>query len=218
MILRHHPHAKVEAIDISPRMLEVAQQMISHNRWQSQVTVHEMDSCNLQFPDSHFDLQIANFSIFYTLPPEAAAREMHRTVKKNAFAVATCWKGGAVFAMVFEAQAVIKPQRSVMELMLMGKFMAQGKLKSVLESASFRHVQVHECSVYHETKSDDEMVAFIVANVRTLVSRHWTEEEMGRLNDVVQGILNQDRARWLTVDEPERKSIEYLAWIGVGQK
>jgi ubiquinone/menaquinone biosynthesis C-methylase UbiE len=73
--------SEITAVDLSPRMLEIAQQKASVLRLSVQVKV--MDAQNLEFPDASFDTVTSSLSTCTFPDPVQALREMKRVCRPS---------------------------------------------------------------------------------------------------------------------------------------
>jgi 2-polyprenyl-3-methyl-5-hydroxy-6-metoxy-1,4-benzoquinol methylase len=78
--------ASVEAFDISPNMVGIAQRLIRENSVEASVTVREGALENLCHPAGTFDLAVGTTVLHHT-DIEPAAREIHRVLKPGGRAV-----------------------------------------------------------------------------------------------------------------------------------
>ncbi|HUZ73787.1 MAG TPA: class I SAM-dependent methyltransferase [Stellaceae bacterium] len=75
------PNKKIVSIDISPKMLERAAKKAA--TYSGTVELHEMDVCDLRFPDAVFDT-VLTVCTFCSVPkPIAGLRELHRVLKPD---------------------------------------------------------------------------------------------------------------------------------------
>ena len=75
------PHLNILAIDISPKMLERAAKKAA--AYSGTIELHEMDVCDLTFPDAAFDT-VLTVCTFCSVPkPIAGLRELHRVLKPD---------------------------------------------------------------------------------------------------------------------------------------
>ena len=75
------PNKKIISIDISPKMLERAAKKAA--AYSGTIELHEMDVCNLGFPDAVFDT-VLTVCTFCSVPkPIAGLRELHRVLKSD---------------------------------------------------------------------------------------------------------------------------------------
>lgn len=73
------PGQQIDAIDISPRMLERARPRAA--AYDGSIALHEMDAQSLHFPDASFD-QIFSVCTFCSVPdPVAGLRELRRVLR-----------------------------------------------------------------------------------------------------------------------------------------
>ncbi len=74
--------SKITAIDISPKMIEIAKKKVEENQI-SNIDFRVGDSYNLEFPDMSFDTVIASNVLHLLYQPDTAMSEMKRVVKKK---------------------------------------------------------------------------------------------------------------------------------------
>ena len=73
------PGQQIDAIDISPRMLEQARPRAA--AYNGRLTLHEMDAQRLEFPDASFE-QVFSVCTFCSVPdPIAGLRELRRVLR-----------------------------------------------------------------------------------------------------------------------------------------
>jgi phosphatidylethanolamine/phosphatidyl-N-methylethanolamine N-methyltransferase len=72
------PHLKITGIDLSPDMLEKAQERVARARLENIVALREMDAETLEFPDEHFDTVVAMYVMTVVPDPERVMRELER--------------------------------------------------------------------------------------------------------------------------------------------
>ncbi len=86
------PSGGVVAIDISPGMLELAQQRITSGGLDN-TSVREGSAENIPAEDDSFDAVLASLSMMYVIDREAAAREIARVLRPGGRFVASVWAG-----------------------------------------------------------------------------------------------------------------------------
>ncbi|MGZ2369610.1 class I SAM-dependent methyltransferase [Ancylomarina sp. YFZ004] len=74
--------SKITAIDISPKMIEIAKKKVKENQI-SNIDFRVGDSYNLEFPDMSFDTVIASNVLHLLYQPDTAISEMKRVVRKK---------------------------------------------------------------------------------------------------------------------------------------
>eukprot|EP01096_Ripella_sp_DP13-Kostka_P014712 TRINITY_DN672_c0_g1_i1.p1 TRINITY_DN672_c0_g1~~TRINITY_DN672_c0_g1_i1.p1 ORF type:complete len:284 (-),score=107.79 TRINITY_DN672_c0_g1_i1:28-879(-) len=75
---RHAPHARISALDLSPRMVEMSQALLSGVS--SIVEIKEGDNEHLPFPDASFNRYISNLSLHIVADTDAMLREARRVL------------------------------------------------------------------------------------------------------------------------------------------
>lgn len=80
---------KVMIFDISQEMLNVALGRAEERELESHIRVKQGDICNIDFPDNHFDLVLAEGDpISYCSDPDKAVGELHRVLKPGCYIAA----------------------------------------------------------------------------------------------------------------------------------
>jgi len=74
-------HAQVHGIDLSPDMLERAQEKVLRRRLSHVKSLRVMDACNLDIDDASFDAGLALYVITLVPDPERALTELARVVR-----------------------------------------------------------------------------------------------------------------------------------------
>jgi phosphatidylethanolamine/phosphatidyl-N-methylethanolamine N-methyltransferase len=82
----YRPHLTVTGIDLSPEMLEKAQDKVTRRELANVVGLHEMDAGALAFADESFDTVVAMYVMTVVPDPDKVMRELERV----------CAPGGAV--------------------------------------------------------------------------------------------------------------------------
>ncbi len=72
------PHLTVTGIDLSPEMLEKAQEKVTRQRLANVDGLHEMDAGALAFPDETFDTVVAMYVMTVVPDPDKVMRELER--------------------------------------------------------------------------------------------------------------------------------------------
>ena len=77
------PDGRVQAIDISPRMLDQALSNIQRSQLNN-IDLHEMDATALEFRKDYFDAAMCAFGLFFLPDMETALRDWQRVLKPGA--------------------------------------------------------------------------------------------------------------------------------------
>lgn len=85
-LLGDQPKLDAAGIDLSPGMLDIAEQRLS-----GEVRLERGDAAELPFDDGSFDLVVSTSVFHYIDRPHQALREMHRVLADGASAVITDW-------------------------------------------------------------------------------------------------------------------------------
>jgi phosphatidylethanolamine/phosphatidyl-N-methylethanolamine N-methyltransferase len=72
------PHLTVTGIDLSPEMLEKAQEKVTRQKLAHVDGLHEMDASALAFPDESFDTVVAMYVMTVVPDPDKVMRELER--------------------------------------------------------------------------------------------------------------------------------------------
>ena len=72
------PHLTVTGIDLSPEMLEKAQEKVTRKKLAHVDGLHEMDASALAFPDESFDTVVAMYVMTVVPDPDKVMRELER--------------------------------------------------------------------------------------------------------------------------------------------
>lgn len=72
------PHLEITGIDLSPEMLEKAQERVDRKGLDHVSGLHEMDAGELEFPDERFDTVVAMFVLTVVPDPERVMEELER--------------------------------------------------------------------------------------------------------------------------------------------
>jgi len=71
-------HLDITGIDLSPDMLEKAQERVDRHGLGNVKALREMDAGNLEFPDEHFDTVVAMYVMTVVPDPEGVMTELER--------------------------------------------------------------------------------------------------------------------------------------------
>lgn len=74
----YSPHLDITGIDLSPDMLEKAQERVDRNGLVNVKALREMDAGNLEFPDEHFNTVVAMYVMTVVPDPEQVMAELER--------------------------------------------------------------------------------------------------------------------------------------------
>lgn len=87
------PSGHVTGVDLSERMIEIAQQIASRHTV-SNASFVVMDAEKLIFPDGNFDLVVSRFGFQIFTNPDTAAKEAHRVLRPGGEIGVTVWSTG----------------------------------------------------------------------------------------------------------------------------
>lgn len=216
-LLTAHPNVRVEAIDISPAMVDAMQRDVDSRGESNKVEVALMDSLNLRFPGDTFSANVMNFGIFFASDDQQVADEIFRTLKPAGVAVLTCWKKSPLGPLLLEVQEVIKPVNPTGGLSNFDKWTDPETLRSVLHQAGFAQVVMEEYEVILTAKSISELSVPLSENLKVIVGDKWSGEERSKIASATESILRANRDDFLVVDG-EEKGVSWIAWIATAQK
>ncbi|MDH5632327.1 MAG: methyltransferase domain-containing protein [Gammaproteobacteria bacterium] len=93
------PGGRVQAIDISPRMLDRLQAHMDKNVL-GNIDVHEMDASKLEFRSDYFDVVVGNFVLFFLEDIQAGLKGWARVARPGATVAFTAFGPGAFQPML----------------------------------------------------------------------------------------------------------------------
>lgn len=180
------------------------------------VSAAVMDGQELQFPEGMFDISVTNFGVFFFPEPGRGVREVWRTLKPGGTAVVTAWEMVGFLPVFWEVQRVVGPGREVRAPTL-EEWMRRGKLEGVMGEGGFGEVRMERKEVFMGWETEGAMVGGLVDLFLGLVGEEWSVEEKGRLREVTEGVVREQRGR-LVVEEEGRLGVRMGAWIAVVRK
>jgi len=86
--------SNITAIDLSPEMIKVAKQKCSQQN-KKNIEFRTGDACNLEFPDTSFDVIIASNLLHLLFMPDLAMQEMKRVLKDGGKIILPTYLHGA---------------------------------------------------------------------------------------------------------------------------
>jgi ubiquinone/menaquinone biosynthesis C-methylase UbiE len=100
MILAENPTQKMVGVDISEKMLTIAQQKCSNS---TNVSFQVASASALPFPHHHFDVVVSANAFHYFDHPEAALSEIRRVLQPNGSVVILDWCKDYLLCRIFDA-------------------------------------------------------------------------------------------------------------------
>ena len=141
-IVKRFPSAKINAVDGSVGMIDVAKSTIEQKGWTGRVETGVMDGQKLTFGEEMFDISVTHFGIIFFPDPEAGAREIWRTLKRGGRAVVTCWKEPGLVPLLHDCQKFIRPKTSIESLPVLEKWMKKETIEQVMKQGGFQDVLI----------------------------------------------------------------------------
>lgn len=180
------------------------------------VSAAAMDGQELKFPDGTFDVSVTNFGVFFFPEPVRGVREVWRTLKKGGTAVVTAWEVIGFKPVFEEVQKVLGPGREV-RMPTLEKWMRRETLEGVMGEGGFGEVRMERKEVLMGWETEGAMVEGLVGLFLGAVGEEWSVEEKGRLKEVMEGVVREQKGR-LLVEEGGRVGFRMKAWIAVARK
>ncbi len=191
------PGGRVTAIDLSEKMIEIAQQ-VGHARGIQNAEFRVMDCSRLELPDSSFDAAICCFGFQIFTNPEKAAAEAYRVLKPKGRIIATVWSTGNNVPFL---DVIIAPMMEHAEPDETGYLPTPyetggpGEMVAFLEAAGFRGAREHRVT---RTMRYGDGDAYLNSILKGTPIGHSLSEEPA---EVQQEVLRKTRAnleKWST--------------------
>lgn len=221
-LLRATPSAHVHPVDASPAMIDMVRAAFADHNGHVHPAV--MDGTSLHFPDDTFDVSVTMFGLFFFPDPAAGAREIYRTLKRGGGGVAavTCWRRIGFLPVFYAVQERVAPAEPLCSLPQIEGWMDGGVLRKTMVEAGFGPEGLRMESVPVVLWGADggglaDLAGCLVENFRGIVGNKWSEGERGRLREVTEGVLREQRGRFCVEGEGGKVGVDMTAWIAVGR-
>ncbi|KAI9716074.1 MAG: hypothetical protein M1828_000485 [Chrysothrix sp. TS-e1954] len=218
-LLTQCPTARIEAVDVSPAMIDIVNTRIADNSsWKGRVTAKVCDGQDLSLDSDRYDLSIMNFGIFFFPDPDAGAREIVRTLKPGGMACVTCWKASALRDIFNAVQAVVKPATEVESSPVFEKWTKPETLPGTLTRAGLKNVRLHEKPVVMAWDDEETLVKAMTLNMGALSGDSWTQDEKARIPTALKIVLAESPELFDVPGGIPEKGVAQTAFVAFGEK
>ena len=216
-LLKKYPSARVDAVDLTPAMIEHVHTLVTHHHGWNNVFPAVMNAEELTFAEDTFDASFTMFGIFFF--PDKGAKEIHRTLKRDGIAVVSTWRRVDWYGILKEARKIITMPREEesFAIPILDKWQTPGVLEDTLRKGGFEDVRTYEREALVEGKDLDDLVRLLVLAVTPQIGG-WMEEEKGKLEGAMKTVLKEQKERFLVEGEGSRVGFRMVAWIAVVRK
>lgn len=221
-LLRATPSAYVHPVDASHAMIDMVGAAFADHKVQVHPAV--MDGTSLNFPDDTFDASVTMFGLFFFPDPAASAREIYRTLKPGgAVAAVTCWQRIGFLPVFYAVQERVAPAEPLRSFPQIERWMDGEVLSKTMVEAGFGVEGLRMESVSVVLWGADggglgDLIGCLVENFKGTVGDKWSDEEKGRLREVTEAVLREQRGRFCVEGEGGKVGVDMTAWIAVGVK
>ncbi|KAB5585548.1 S-adenosyl-L-methionine-dependent methyltransferase [Coniochaeta sp. 2T2.1] len=177
----------------------------------STITVSEMDSQNLTFPDAYFTHSIYNFSVFAMPDPLSSLREIHRTLQQGGVAAVLTWRRFGAGELMRAAQRLVRPDLPPI-FIPHEEFMREGYLSRMMVEAGFEEGKVTTLSKRLAVTGEDleGLRQFVSGDFSGSAKKEWTEEDVARWPEAI--------GRAMEAEVAAHGGLLFEAWVVLATK
>ncbi|KAB5583582.1 S-adenosyl-L-methionine-dependent methyltransferase [Coniochaeta sp. 2T2.1] len=207
------PTIQIHITDSVPGMVSAAREtftaLISSSS--STITVSEMDSQNLTFPDAYFTHSIYNFSVFAVPDPLLSLKEIHRTLQKGGVAAVLTWRRFGAGELMRAAQGLVRPDLPPI-FIPHEEFMREGYLSHMMVEAGFEEGKVTTLSKRLAVTGEnlEGLRQFVSGDFSESAKKGWTEEEVARWPEAI--------GRAMEAEVAAHGGLLFEAWVVLATK
>lgn len=173
-------HARVTGIDLNPNMIAVARAAADHE--QVPVDWRTGSAESLPFADGEFDLVLCQQGLQFVPDRARAVAEMHRVLAGNGHVALALWHGLDRHPLMAEMNDVIHRHLGVPALAIPFSFGEPEAIRSLLENAGFRDVEMESRSMVAQLPDADRYAALQIDVIAAAIPAMQQLDDNARAN------------------------------------
>ncbi|MCJ1372996.1 hypothetical protein MMC20_004222 [Loxospora ochrophaea] len=216
-LLDVYPRVQVNAVDLSPGMIENVQGLISARGWNGQVEASIMDGNELTFQDDAFDVSFTLFGIFFF--PDKGANEIYRTLKPGGHAIVTTWENLGWLPLMHAVQEMIEEDAAPFSVSAWSEWSSKDKVEQTLRRGGFGNVQVSRYPALVTGTDLDDLIARLQESWSNIRKDVWgAPEEQVKVRKAMKQVLEANMDKYIVEGDNGMPGVRMDAWVAVAAK